>query len=803
MKKLYILLSLLLCLFITGCNKAKKIEKIVVDKNAIVLYIGETDNIKYECFPEKASKDVIWESNNTEVATVKDGTVSAINSGNAVITITSAVKNEVKTTVNVTVLKRTYQITYNLNDGKFLTNAPNTYQEGVGLETLPEPVKEGYEFNGWYLNDELVTSIDKDINQDITLVAKWTKIVKYYTIKYVLNGGRFDEEVPTTYEGGVGLETLPVPIKAGYEFVGWFLNNELIDKIDPNLNKNVTLSGRWAKVENESTKQADEIIKLINLLPYNITYTDKEQILNVKALYDSLDDDTKTLVTNSDVLNEKWQVILDIENNISEITYVLGEDIALSKDELFVNFFSDFYFYIKSYHGSAYLESKGITSVEKFIALAGNYNAGGGNMTEIGYVAGSYMLKKDINGILANQPETGFFGYCYKNNLYVDLLPFFIRFFAYWRIDERYANLNNYGADTFAESWAPTVDIAKFFYYDENTTYVKTERMLDCFNFTSNVVYGDLPTQVEEGMILPTDLKLRGYVFEGWYDNPLYEGDKIEKITDTSKKIILYAKWGIDTKVVDKDNAALVDVYIYNLTTKQANVTKQTVQYVRDMYEALSTNGKSLVTKYNTLLEYENKFKDQFTNALNISITTNIEEKFDIEFIRNNFMNDFNTTTNSSISSLNDLITKHYSYMDEMSKFYSNPAMRGKWGYLLDVLYTDDCYRGLKTQINRVKKNESGDLEYFTKALGNLLLSIDASSESEILVDYSTDSAINKIINGFGTYNMTFTTESYLPIINIDGYEFVGYYDEDNNLVTKITENTKSNLVAVYNKKDA
>ena len=180
-----------------------------------------------------------------------------------------------------------------------------------------------------------------------------------------------------------------------------------------------------------------------------------------------------------------------------------------------------------------------------------------------------------------------------------------------------------------------------------------------------------------------------------------------------------------------------------------------------------------------------------------------IEEKFDIEFIRNNFMNDFNTTTNSSISSLNDLITKHYSYMDEMSKFYSNPAMRGKWDYLLDVLYIDDCYRGLKTQINRVKKNESGDLEYVTKALGNLLLSIDASSESEILVDYSTDSAINKIINGFGTYNMTFTTESYLPIINIDGYEFVGYYDEDNNLVTKITENTKSNLVAVYNKKDA
>ena len=104
-------------------------------------------------------------------------------------------------------------------------------------------------------------------------------------------------------------------------------------------------------------------------------------------------------------------------------------------------------------------------NITDFLNLASDYNAGNGQMREIGNIASRYMLVKDLNGILANQPETAFFGYCYKNNLYVDLLPFFIRFFAYWRIDEKYANSSNYGADTFAEGWAPTVDIAKFFYF--------------------------------------------------------------------------------------------------------------------------------------------------------------------------------------------------------------------------------------------------------------------------------------------------------------------------------------------------
>ena len=873
MKKLCIFLNVLLCLFIVGCNKKTELKEIIVEKSEIVLNIGDIETIEYELSPSDASVNLIWNSDNEKIAKVENGQVTALSEGFTNIIITCEENKEIKTTVKVTVVSRKYNITYILNDGIFnedvinqyeenvgldilpvpekegyefvgwyledkhvtsidsTTNKDitlvakwnklikyynityilndgifnedviNQYEENVGLDILPIPSKEGYEFDGWYLEDKLVTSIDSTTNKDITLVAKWNEVNKYYSITYVLNGGSFTEEVVKEYKSGVGLEILPIPVKEGYNFLGWFLNDNQISKIEPDYNKNIYLSARWEKIITESTKEAEKIIKLIDSLPYKVTYTDKEKINEVKVLYDQLDESTKVLVTNIDVLNEKIEFINEIENNTSEITYILGDDISLSKDELFTNFFADFYLYIKSYHGTSYLETQGIKNIDDFLKLASNFNAGSGNMTQIGHVAGRYMLKKDINGILENQPESGFFGYCYKNNKYVDLLPFFIRFFAYWRIDERYANTSNYGADMFAESWAPTVDIAKFFHYTNETTYVKTERMLDCFNFTSNVVYGDLPTKLVEGMKLPTDLKLRGYIFDGWYDNPEYNGDKIETITDNSKKVILYAKWIKDNDQIDKDNASMVDVYIYNLTTAQANVSKLTVSYVSKMYEALSPNAKKLVTKYNTLISFENKFKEQFLEPVSVTIKTSLEYPLDIESIKSSFMIDFNNITNSNLESFETLINSHYSYMKKVATFYSDPAMLGKWGYLLDILYTDDCAQGLKIQIERVKNNQLGDTEYVTKALGYLLLLSDATTDKDVLVDYSTEEVKERITNNFGTFSFVFNTESYLPIIDIDGYEFVGYFDDENNEVTKITEDSKNNLIAKYIKK--
>lgn len=64
-----------------------------------------------------------------------------------------------------------YNIFY---DGKL----EDTYIYGEKKE-LKTPTKDGYIFDGWYLNDEKITTISEKSHGDISLVSKWTKITTY------------------------------------------------------------------------------------------------------------------------------------------------------------------------------------------------------------------------------------------------------------------------------------------------------------------------------------------------------------------------------------------------------------------------------------------------------------------------------------------------------------------------------------------------------------------------------------------------------------------------------------------------
>lgn len=107
------------------------------------------------------------------------------------------------------------------------------------------------------------------------------------------------------------------------------------------------------------------------------------------------------------------------------------------------------------------------------------------------------------------------------------------------------------------------------------------------------------------GLIIYAPTK-EGYNFEGWYDNPEFTGTKLTNISNGITKV--YAKWSIDQNQVNNDAADLVDVYIYNLTTRPANVNATTVGYVKQMYENLTREGKQLVENYATLRELIAKY---------------------------------------------------------------------------------------------------------------------------------------------------------------------------------------------------
>lgn len=79
-----------------------EIEKITLNKNEVTLKIGETTTLEAAIIPEDAKdKNVTWKSSNEKVATINNGVVTAIATGQAQITVTSANGKQASCTVTV------------------------------------------------------------------------------------------------------------------------------------------------------------------------------------------------------------------------------------------------------------------------------------------------------------------------------------------------------------------------------------------------------------------------------------------------------------------------------------------------------------------------------------------------------------------------------------------------------------------------------------------------------------------------------------------------------------------------------
>ena len=129
--------------------------------------------------PTKAGYTFLgWYNGETKVTEVPAGT-------------TGEFKVEAKWQINE------YTISYDLAEGAWEGTA------GVGSYTiesedivLPNAVRNGYKFLGWYNVDEKVETITKGSTGNLELVAKWE--IEKYSINYELNGGEFqvDKTVP-------------------------------------------------------------------------------------------------------------------------------------------------------------------------------------------------------------------------------------------------------------------------------------------------------------------------------------------------------------------------------------------------------------------------------------------------------------------------------------------------------------------------------------------------------------------------------------------------------------------------------
>lgn len=160
-----------------------------------------------------------------------------------------------------------WKIIYNLNGGENGYLNPTDYEikddtiyfykDGAQFDVtnkyrLGDPIRVGYEFLGWYTNEdfagETVTVIGGNGSYgNITLYAKWELVT--YPINYVLYGGENDGANPALYSEVDETIILQEPTRSGYVFAGWFDNanfiGEAVTEIASGSTGGLTLYAKW------------------------------------------------------------------------------------------------------------------------------------------------------------------------------------------------------------------------------------------------------------------------------------------------------------------------------------------------------------------------------------------------------------------------------------------------------------------------------------------------------------------------------------------------------------------------------
>lgn len=122
---------------------------------------------------------------------------------------------------------------------------------GSTISTLEATSKTGFNFIGWYLDNEAF-DITKPIDGDTTLLAKYIKDenTEVVTVKFDSNGGSAIRDIEISKGSSVSKPSNPIFI--GYKFLGWYLNDSEFD-FSAIINEDITLTAKWRKLENNET----------------------------------------------------------------------------------------------------------------------------------------------------------------------------------------------------------------------------------------------------------------------------------------------------------------------------------------------------------------------------------------------------------------------------------------------------------------------------------------------------------------------------------------------------------------------
>ena len=213
-----------------------------------------------------------------------------------------------------------YTITYHLNDGTNDNSNPATYTVNDSV-TLADASKRGYTFEGWFTDDiytERFNGLEKGSIGNIDVYAKWD--IVEYDIIYHLGEGTNNADNLTKYTVITPLTALKAPTNAGFEFGGWFDNNNFtgskITAVAGGQIGKIELYARWI------------VVKLLSVTGFELDGSEMTVSGEVAFTTDSVD--FTDIVTVSEGCTWKLFADEDMNSEYADKTLPLhtGENIA-------------------------------------------------------------------------------------------------------------------------------------------------------------------------------------------------------------------------------------------------------------------------------------------------------------------------------------------------------------------------------------------------------------------------------------------------------------------------------------------
>ena len=216
-------------------------------------------------------------------------------------------------------------LTFDANGGS-VSSSTMEVTNGENVGTLPTPTRDGYRFDGWYVDGVKINSGDVwNYTEDKTAIAQWTQI---YTLTLNANSGTVNPSTMSVINGE-SIGTLPTPSRAGYRFNGWYIDGVQINSGDVwNYTENKTATAQWIQQFTLTIQCSDTSLGSITNAINNQTYDANTQFIStasVTAIGYSL------LYWQDDLGNKIYENPLNITlTRNSTYTAVFGKSVELN-----------------------------------------------------------------------------------------------------------------------------------------------------------------------------------------------------------------------------------------------------------------------------------------------------------------------------------------------------------------------------------------------------------------------------------------------------------------------------------------